>query len=224
MGLLIRAALRPAAPLFRCAWRDAVFLHYEVEPEALRIPFEIDTRRGKAYVSVVTITIRTALGPQSFLNVRTYVKGGIHFLAGWLPNPLCALLGPRLVGIPYRLARLALDRSVTELHGCVSAPAGRFEYRASIDPRQAYRESAPGSLEEFLLERYVAYTRSGRRRLSFRTWHAPWTFVDIEPHVEEDGLLRASGAWHRGARLVAAHHSPGFETVGMGRLEEVRER
>src|SRR5437773_9258826 len=95
-------------PLFRCAWRDVIFLHYEAEPAALRplVPFELDLHKGKAYVSVVTITIRPVgfrasaplLAAQSFLNVRTYVKGGpalrsagpgmreggITFLAGWL--------------------------------------------------------------------------------------------------------------------------------------------
>jgi hypothetical protein len=246
------------APLFRCAWRDAVFFHYEADPAALRpyVPFELDLYRGKAYVSVVTITIRPIglrasaplLASQSFLNVRTYVKvgiprdpqkrtvrfwgeppktdgaflGGITFLAGWLPNPLCALLGPRLVGIPYRFGRLALDRTVTELHGRCSAAAGTFEYRASIDPRQGYRRSEKGSLEEFLFERYAAFTRSGRRRMVFRTWHEPWTHVDLEPEIENDHLLLASGPWTRSARLVAAHHSPGFDTVWMGALAEVK--
>lgn len=224
---------REGAPLFRCAWRDAVFLHYEVDPAAVRprVPFELDLHEGKAYVSVVTITIHPiglrASAPlfarQSFFNVRTYVKtGGIHFLAGWLPNPLCALLGPRLVGIPYRFGRLALDRQVTELHGTCTAAAGAFEYRASIDPRQAYRLSERGGLDEFLLERYAAFTRRGTRRLVFRTWHGPWSHVRIEPEILRDGLLRASGPWTRGARLVAAHHSPGFDSVWMGGLEEVR--
>ena len=221
-----------ARPLFRCAWRDVMFLHYEADPAALRplVPFELDLHKGKAYVSVVTITIRPVgfrasaplLAAQSFLNVRTYVKGGIFFLAGWVPNPLGALLGPRFVGIPYRFGRLALDRDVTELHGRCSAAAGTFEVRASIDPRQAYRRPATGTLEEFLLERYAAFTRSGRRKLSFRTWHGPWTYVDIEPEIESDRLLRASGPWYRRARLVAAHHSPGFDSVWMGRLEKVK--
>jgi uncharacterized protein len=219
-------------PLFRCAWRDAVFLHYEADPAALgpRVPFELDLYRGKAYVSVVAITIRPIglrasaplLAPQAFLNVRTYVKGGITFLAGWLPNPLCALLGPRLVGIPYRFGRLTLERGVTELHGRASAAAGTFEYRASIDPRRPARAPSPGSLDEFLLERYVAFTTSGRRRLSFRTWHEPWAVRDVEVEIEGDRLLRASGPWYRRARLVAAHHCPGFDTVGMGRLKEVK--
>lgn len=220
-------------PLFRCAWGDTTFLHYEVDPDALRgrLPFELDLFRGRAWVSVVTITIRPIsfrasaplLAAQSFMNVRTYVKGGaITFLAGWLPNPICALLGPRLVGIPYRLGRLKLDSTVTELHARTRAAAGTFEFRAAIDPRQSYRRPTPGSLEEFLLERYVARTRTGRRRLSFRIWHEPWRFVDVEPTIVDDRLLRASGDWYARARLAAAHHSPGFEDVGMGRLEEVR--
>ena len=230
IGASARAGME--RPLFRCAWRDAVFLHYEADPAELRplVPFELDLHRGKAYVSVVTITIRPIglrasaplLAPQSFLNVRTYVKGGIHFLAGWLPNPLCALLGPRLVGIPYRFGRLALDRTVTELHGRCSAAAGLFEYCASIDPRQSYRRSEKGSLDEFLLERHAAFTKSGRRRMVFRTWHEPWTHVAVEPEIECDRLIRASGPWRRSACLVAAHHSPGFENVWMGGLAEVR--
>jgi len=223
--------MKTSHPLFRCAWGSTTFLHYAVDPDALRVPFELDLFGGRAWVSVVAITIRPIslrasaplLAAQSFMNVRTYVQGGaITFLAGWLPNPLCALLGPRLVGIPYRFGRLTLDAQVAELHGRVRAGAGTFEYRAAIDPRQTYRRPAPGTLEEFLLERYVARTRVGRRRLSFRIWHEPWRFVDVEPTILDDRLLRASGEWYRHARLAAAHHSPGFEDVGMGRLEEVR--
>lgn len=225
--------MKPSRPLFRCAWGSTTFLHYEVDPAALRdrVPFELDLFEKRAWVSVVTITIRPIslrasaplLASQSFMNVRTYIRGGgITFLAGWLPNPLCALLGPRLVGIPYKLGRVHLEAGVTELYGRTRAAAGAFEYRAAIDPRQTYRRPDPGSLEEFLLERYVAFTRTGRRRLAFRIWHDPWRFVALEPTIVEDGLLRASGPWHRRATLAAAHHSPGFEEVGMGRLEVIR--
>jgi len=216
--------MKASSPLFRCAWGDTTFLHYLVDPEAVRslVPFELDLFEGRAYVSVVAITIRPFLAAQSFLNVRTYVKGGIAFLAGWLPNPVCALLGPRVVGIPYRLARLKVGSSVAEVHAWARAAGRTFEFRAGIDPRQTYRAPLPGSLDGFLLERYAAFTRVGRRTRSFRVWHEPWRFVSIEPEILDDGLLRASGRWIRGARLVRAHHSPGFEEVGMGRLERVR--
>ena len=211
-------------PLFRCAWGETAFLHFEADPAALRprVPLELDLFEGRAYVSVVAITIRPFLAAQSFLNVRTYVKGGIAFLAGWLPNPVCALLGPRVVGIPYRLARMKLESSVAGFHVRARASGGAFEFRAEIDPRQSYRRPAPGSLDEFLLERYRAFTRVGRRRMAFSVWHEPWRYVSIEPEILDDRLLRTTGAWTRGARLVAAHLSPGFEKVGMGRLEEVR--
>ena len=217
--------MNTTAPLFRCAWGETAFLHYEVDPAALRpsVPFEIDLFEGRAFVSVVAITLRGFLAAPSFVNVRTYVRGGaITFLAGWLPNPLGALLGARAIGIPYRLARMRLDSSVAEVHARVSSGGRRFEFRAAIDPRQTYRRPEPGSLDEFLLERYTAFTQSGRKRLSFRVWHDPWRFVSIEPDILDDRLLRTTGSWPRGARLVAAQHSPGFEEVGMGRLERVR--
>jgi len=46
-------------PLFRAGWRRTVFIHYEVDPAALqpRVPFPLDTRNGKAYVSLVAFTL-----------------------------------------------------------------------------------------------------------------------------------------------------------------------
>src|SRR5204862_5450291 len=85
-------------PLFHAGWRRTVFIHYEVDPAALQpqVPFPLDTRDGKAYVSLVAFTLadlRLAAGGPPFsthglLNVRTYTRGtGISFLADRLPNP-----------------------------------------------------------------------------------------------------------------------------------------
>src|SRR5580658_6647276 len=100
-----QARARLPRALFYADWLDVTFLHYEVEPAALRpwVPFELDLREGRAYVSLVEFTIRrmriASLGragewlmrPMSdhwFLNARTYVRAGgasgIYFLAEWL--------------------------------------------------------------------------------------------------------------------------------------------
>src|SRR6266446_8429591 len=77
--------------LFRGAWMSALFIHYEVKPERLQpeVPFPLDVRDGKAYVSVVAFSqerLRFAFGGNltnwvgrwfanhEFLNVRTYVR------------------------------------------------------------------------------------------------------------------------------------------------------
>ena len=55
-----RLARRVAEPLFVCRWVDVVFVHYELEPAALRdlVPFELDLFRESAYVSTVAFTLR----------------------------------------------------------------------------------------------------------------------------------------------------------------------
>jgi uncharacterized protein YqjF (DUF2071 family) len=96
-------------PLLFADWLRAVFIHFEVDAGALRrdVPFELDLREGRAYVSLVAFTMRDMrprvggklatllfkpIATHHFLNVRTYVKHhgetGIHFLAEWLDNPL----------------------------------------------------------------------------------------------------------------------------------------
>jgi len=217
-------------PLFHAGWRRTVFIHYEVDPAALgpQVPFPLETRDGKAYVSLVAFTLselRFARGgpglvTHGFLNVRTYLPGnGIYFLAEWLPNPFCVFLGPRLYGLPYRRGRLTYDHlhETGRLRGRVESPDGLLDFEAPVDPGARFEPSRRGSLDEFLLERYTAFTwRRGRERL-FRVWHQPWLQVPIDLTVLDESLVASTGSWFRAARRIGANYSPGFETVWMGR-------
>jgi hypothetical protein len=224
-------------PLFRCAWERAVFLHYEVDPDALQpgVPFPLDLYGGKAYVSLVAFTLRglrffrggPPLSTHGFLNVRTYVPGhGIYFLAEWLPNPLCVFLGPRLYRLPYRRGRLAYDHypELGVLRGRVASRDGVLAYEARSGPALQVGPCPAGSLDEFLLERYAAYTRRGARERVFRVWHPPWRRAPVEATVREAGLAASTGPWFGAARPVSAHYSPGFEEVWMGRPERLEGR
>ena len=217
---------------FRAGWERTVFIHYEVDADALQreIPFELDLRNGRAYVSLVAFTLRDLrlpIGPpmttHGFLNVRTYVRRGerraIYFLAEWLPHPLCVLLGPRLYGLPYRLGRLDYRHRHEEglLRGSVEGREGALCFRASINPRARFEPCVPGSLDEFVVERYTALTRRGATDRFFNVWHPPWRLVPIEVAVEEDSLVASTGPWFRAARVIRAHYSPGFKEVRMGR-------
>jgi uncharacterized protein YqjF (DUF2071 family) len=217
-------------PLFHAGWRRTVFIHYEVDPAALQpqVPFPLDTRDGKAYVSLVAFTLTdlrlAAGGPpfstHGFLNVRTYVRGnGIYFLAEWLPNRLCVLLGPRVYGLPYRQGRLDYDHrhETGRLHGRVRSAHGALEFKAPIDPRAAFAPCERGGLGEFLLERYTAFTRRGPAERLFRVWHDPWPQVPIDLTVLDESLVASTGPWFRRARFAGANYSPGFPTVWMGR-------
>src|SRR5689334_20537515 len=136
MTALATASERPIEqtfrPMFRADWRDVLFVHFSIDPAILQphVPFELHLSDGRAWVSLVAFTqarFRPALGGRlaewlmrpvathGFLNLRTYVRGGggdggggaIYFISEWIPNRLTHWVGPRLYGLPLRLARLA---------------------------------------------------------------------------------------------------------------------
>jgi uncharacterized protein YqjF (DUF2071 family) len=237
-----RILAKAGEPLFLARWDRAVFIHFEADPVVLQrdVPFPIDLRDGRAFVSLVAFTLLRMrprrggrlgewlfkpIASHEFLNVRTYVRNagepGIFFLAEWLSNPLSVRLGPRSFGLPYRFGQLkyAHAHDDDEIHGTVTANEGRLEYRATI-PGPDFDPSEAGSQTEFLLERYTAFTcHRGRRRL-FRVWHEPWAQTPIEIEVTADNLLASTGDWWRSAECVGANYSPGVE-VWMGRPHRI---
>jgi uncharacterized protein YqjF (DUF2071 family) len=253
-------------PLLYADWLRVLFMHFEVDAGALQreVPFPLDLREGRAYVSLVAFTMRDMrprvggrlaallfkpIATHHFLNVRAYVKhrgeAGICFLAEWLDNPISVMLGPPVFGLPYRFGRLDYhhDHETGSLHGHVTSASRvfnrgpyqdlpRLEYCAEINPFATFCPCAPGSLDEFLLERYTAFNgRPARRRAGesslnipnslskrfFRIWHPPWPQIPARISSLETSLLSGAWPWFAGARLVGAHYSPGARDVWMGR-------
>lgn len=233
-------------PLFYADWLRAVFIHYEADPEALQreTPFELDLDDGRACVSLVAFTMRDMrlriggrlaaflmkpIATHEFLNVRTYVRHqnetGIYFLAEWLSNPFSVLLGPLTFGLPYRLGRLEYQHEdeTGDLHGAVSVPkkSSRLEYVATLAPNDGFQPCAAGSREEFLMERYTAFTeRNGVRRF-FRIWHPPWPQAPAQIRMLDESLLATNWPWFKSAKLIGANFSPGVRRVWMGRPQRV---
>ncbi len=229
-------------PLFIARWDRAVFVHYETDPEGLQrcVPFQLDLRDGRAFVSIVAFTLSRMrlriggpvgefllkpIGTHEFLNVRTYVRhngeSGIYFLAEWLSNALAVHLGPRAFGLPYRFGHLGYEHcdGDDELRGCVKAKQGRLEYHGSL-PAGKPSVCDAESLTEFLLERYTAFTEHRRRRRYFRVWHPPWPQLSADVTVVTDDLLAVTGDWWPDANQVGATYSPGVN-VWMGRPHRI---
>ena len=78
------------------------------------------------------------------------------------------------------------------------------------------------SLDEFLLERYVAYVRGSKTRRYFRIWHDPWLKARIAAIQVKDDLMIRIGLWGKTMELVLAHYSPGVSNVWMGRPQKVK--
>lgn len=211
-------------------WRRLLFLHWPVPPDALNgvVPRDLplDLRDGSAWVSVVAFDIRSARPPLvparvgiDFLetNVRTYVRlpGGepaIWFFTLEASSSL-AVAGARIAyGLPYRLARMARefdDGAVVYRTVRVQGPgAPGLEVRYRVGPARGTAE--PGSLDEFLIERYVLHVvrRGGVRTVRVR--HTPYPLRSVEVESIAEDLLEASGV-ERPAAAPLAHFSDGVD-------------
>jgi uncharacterized protein YqjF (DUF2071 family) len=236
------STIPPAAQkfMFLADWERALMLHYEVAPEKLQpyVPFELDVLDGKAYVSLVAFTMRglrparggrlaalpfKPIATHELLNVRTYVKhcgeSGIFFLVEWIPNLLSVPLGPPVFGLPYRWGKI--DYLHEHEHGILFGDVrtrrgrGRLRYRARVT--DGFAPCPAGSLAEWLMERYVAFTEWRRWMRCFRVRHEPWPQCAVDAEVIDDSLLARAGPWARYARLTCANYSPGVRRVQMSR-------
>lgn len=230
----------PGEPLFYANWNEVLFIHFEADPERLQagVRFPLDLYAGKAFVSIVLFTM-SGLRPRrggklaawlfrpivghDFCNLRTYVRWndepGILFLAEWIPNRLSVCLGPITYGLPYRYARTQYRHDARDgiLGGRIFDGGAALVCRAQLEPPVRLTPSVPGTVDDFLLERYTAYTDANGRRRFFRIWHEPWRQTPVNVEIIEDGLLRRNFPWFASFRCAGAHYSPGVRDVWMGR-------
>jgi uncharacterized protein YqjF (DUF2071 family) len=141
-------------------------------------------------------------------------------MAEWLNNRLSVRLGPGTFGLPYRFGKLDYQHSHESgnLSGCVSDPknGSSLAYEAQLNRDSEFKICEPDSLDEFLLERYSAYTSHNANRRFFRVWHSPWLQSPVEATVFDNTLLSRLWPWFASAKLVGANYSPGANEVWMG--------
>jgi uncharacterized protein YqjF (DUF2071 family) len=232
-------------PLLLADWLRLVFIHYEVPAEELQaeVPFEVELFEGKAYVSLVAFSMqrmRPRLGGRlvawmfkpiacnEYLNVRTYVRHceepGIYFMAEWMNNPFSVRLGPSTFGLPYHFGVLNYrnEHETGFLRGAIRDKESErsFAYEAVLAETRLVPCPA-GSLDEFLMERYTAFTSHEAKGRFFRIWHAPWLQKKIEISIPHSGLVAAKWPWFANAKLVGGNYSPGARNVWMGRPHRV---
>jgi len=150
---------------------------------------------------------------------------GIYFLAEWLNNRLATMLGPILYGLPYRFGQLSYSHHAPNLCGEVLGGMGSatpmpvrpsLRYRASLPSSPTYQPATPGTLDQFLLERYIAFTKHGPFRRLFQVWHKPWPQIPIAAQIQSATLLHQTGGWFSHAQFLSANFSPGLQDVQMG--------
>jgi uncharacterized protein len=194
------------------SWHTLLFLHWPVSPGALRplVPecYTLDLFEGVAYASLVAFAVEearpagvpAALG-LDFLetNARTYVHvdgrdPGIFFFSLDAASPV-AVLGARLgLGLPYFPARGRLRCNGAKVRyairrTCPDRPglAVRYEIGQLLGP------AAPGTLEHFLLERYLLHVDRTIGHRVTQVHHRPYPIRQTRILDLDDELLGAAG-------------------------------
>ncbi len=197
------------------AWLDLLFAHWPVPPDQLRdrIPagLDLDTLDGQAWVGIVPFTMTgihlhwlpplPGLSAFHELNVRTYVtrggKPGVWFFSLDAASQMNVYAARRLFHLPYFFARMSLERDGDSIrYASVRRDChGPFaQFKARYGPAGVAHESTPGSLQEWLTERYCLYAVDRQGRV-FRGEidHEPWRLQPAWAEIETNSLAAASG-------------------------------
>jgi uncharacterized protein len=199
--------------VLRMRWHDLLFMHWPMPEDLLRslIPpvLELDTFDGSAWLGVVPFRMENVrprfLPPVPWLsnfpelNLRTYVthrdKPGIWCFSLDAHNPIAVRLARATFGLPYFDARMSCEvhdeevryRSVRTHKDALPARfAGRYR------PAGELFDSRPGTLENFLTERYCLYSAGAAERASGSgrvrrgdIHHRMWPLQRAEVEVED---------------------------------------
>lgn len=212
-------------------WTDLLFVHYEVDPEELRkvVPrgVELDLWEGRAYVGLVPFKMERIAPPffpgalgLNFLetNLRTYVHRegrdpGVYFFSLEADNRLAVAVAKKFWGLPYHDARMRCDvKAGVRDYRSVRASNGVF-LNARWRTGATGRSARVGTVDHFLLERYLLYVeREGGWHVG-QVHHTPYPTSEVELLSFDESLVRAAGV----TRLTSAsepafvHASPGVD-------------
>jgi uncharacterized protein YqjF (DUF2071 family) len=188
-------------PVMKQRWAGLGFFHWKMDLDAIaaRLPpgLQVDTFEGDAYVGVVPFFMErirpVGLPPLPWLswfhelNLRTYVfdeKGnpGVWFFSLDCNQPIAVEIARHTFNLPYEHAAMSssADNGVIHyksLRKVSQLPEAGFTYPLPSDPKPA----APGSLDWFLVERYLLFSADRKGKLhTGRVHHSPYL---IEPMV-----------------------------------------
>ncbi|MCA9038267.1 MAG: DUF2071 domain-containing protein, partial [Planctomycetaceae bacterium] len=160
-------------------------------------------------------------------NVRTYVRHtngdtGVWFFSLDANSRLAVRIARTFWRLPYfysRLKRLSdttgKDESRTYTGSRADRQSTSYKIRIEFKPTEELQEAQDGTLEHFLLERYLLFAagKTGSEIYSGRVHHVPYQFRKCTVHECSQQLLTASGITCDNGLPVHAAHSPGVEVV-----------
>jgi len=195
-------------------WEQLLFLHWrwgvkEIQ-QTLPPGLFVDTFEGDAWLAIVPFFMRAIRprfcpavpGISDFLemNVRTYVhdeqgRPGVWFYSLDCNQPLAVWTARTFFHLPYQHARMQAAINGDEIdYTCQrrgEANASRFRYH--LQPQTHLAE--PGSLEFFLAERYLLFSKSPRGIRCGQVHHTPYPLANVNLETwNSEPLLQAGFA------------------------------
>jgi hypothetical protein len=212
----IAPTLRPAGrSAMRHRWAELLFLHWVVPPEQIRslLPpgLDLDLFEGRAYIGLVPFTmtgVRPTWAPpfpplSDFheTNVRTYVHcegrdPGVWFFSLDAANAIAVRVARAVWKLPYHYARMSLRREGDAVsYSTERLWPGPLPAQCSVRyaPAGPVVPAAAGTLEQFLVERYLLYAWSRGRLYRGQVHHAPYPLQRAEVSMLEEDMVQAAG-------------------------------
>jgi uncharacterized protein len=192
-------------------WRNTVFLHWEVDPDAARSKLpdhtEVDLFEGRSYVGLICIDIRVALlglvavpylSSFAEVNVRLYSvdregRRGIVFCSLDADRLVPSVAGRAGYGLPYMWSDVRAEHTADQVsYRCrrrwpTAGPSTELTVRVG-EPL-----SEPTMLEHFLTARWAMHWSRAGHGWRATAQHEPWPLYSAELISLDDRLIEAAG-------------------------------
>ncbi|MDG1894256.1 MAG: DUF2071 domain-containing protein [Fuerstiella sp.] len=197
-------------------WTDLLFAHWRVSANTLQtlLPdgLSVETFDGDGWLGMVPFAMDKVRpwwfpgvpGISWFLetNLRTYVtlpdgRSGVWFFSLDATKRLAVQIARRFWYLPYFDADLSLNRDTSGISyrgQRLGQQDGRYQADMKLQSNPQFSVAEPGTLEYFLLERYVLFARrpDGRYFLG-NVHHSPYTFCTPQRVTVHQTLASAIG-------------------------------
>jgi uncharacterized protein YqjF (DUF2071 family) len=215
--------------VMRQRWARLAFLHWPVAADIVQplLPrgLDLDTFEGQAWVGLVPFVVtgaRPILLPPlpgiswfDEVNVRTYVHyqgrdPGVWFFSLDASSRVAVHAARALFKLGYRHARMRADvDGAGRVHfESRRVSPGPVPATCALDyaPVGGVSHAVPGTLEHFLIERYILYAAAGDRLYQARVHHEAYPVQGAEVGALQEDLVAAAGIT-RPPREPLAHYA-----------------
>lgn len=208
-------------PSGRCVmtqrWRSLWFLHASFDPQVIQalLPPELtvdtfpdESGAERAWLGLVLFRMEGVTlkgvpeipGVHAFpeTNVRTYVhhhgtKPGVWFFSLEAANSLACKIARRFFHLPYHEAKMSVLNDQDIVSYLSKRRSNGVKANGSVRVGVELLSPKPGSLEFFLAERYLLYSRSASQLFTGMVHHVPYSLYRAESISLDETLTEASG-------------------------------